>query len=47
MKFNQLVKVDDEALPQEVNCPGLEKTFLKNTYSPATGNPAHKQLLLI
>ena len=31
MKFNELIKAVDEALPQEVSCPRLEKTML-NTY---------------
>ena len=29
MEFNALIKAVDEALPQEVSCPGLEKTILK------------------
>ena len=29
MKFNELIKAVDEALPQEVSCPRLEKTILK------------------
>ena len=29
MEFNELIKAVDEALPQQVNCPGLEKTTLK------------------
>ena len=29
MEFNELIKVVDEALPQEVSCSRLEKTMLK------------------